>query len=301
MAGASGTDSVMAKIVASIFDHMECPVCMEVIEKAPVHKCENGHILCFPCHSRLYQEEDGRCPVCRDGRLLMDRHQAIEKILNSLPQKINCKHSGCDFQSWVASKVEEHEEDCKHRTVEYMEDDRTIINVPLCNFVNHWLENCTFDGSATVVRVELGKAYSFHQNVDMDEGYVDMDIALTYMGDVKVNFFIYSVRLKGRQLLWVSHDQGKKRAFQYSVDLLANAAGCGLDGLCDFCDVTKFKEAVLRYQGLCKSVDVTMSEMMEVQDCLTLPDRVIEQHKTEDDEFHVRISFEKAADTGWLA
>ena len=40
---------------------LECPVCMEPIQSAPIHQCTNGHVLCKDCIAKLES-----CPICRN-------------------------------------------------------------------------------------------------------------------------------------------------------------------------------------------------------------------------------------------
>ena len=41
---------------------LECTVCLTTPTSPPVHRCNNGHIICHVCRPQLTKE---KCPVCR--------------------------------------------------------------------------------------------------------------------------------------------------------------------------------------------------------------------------------------------
>ena len=47
----------------SFEDLLECPVCFQTIDSAPIYQCLNGHVVCKDCHSKL-----DNCPICRDEK-----------------------------------------------------------------------------------------------------------------------------------------------------------------------------------------------------------------------------------------
>ena len=44
-------------------DLLECPVCFDTINSAPIYQCANGHVVCKNCHLNLET-----CPICRDDQ-----------------------------------------------------------------------------------------------------------------------------------------------------------------------------------------------------------------------------------------
>ena len=47
-------------LLDEIQDELECVVCLDVPQDAPVYQCDHGHILCNSCHEKLTE-----CPVCK--------------------------------------------------------------------------------------------------------------------------------------------------------------------------------------------------------------------------------------------
>ena len=43
----------------SFEDLLECPVCFQTIDSAPIYQCLYGHIVCKDCHPNLEN-----CPIC---------------------------------------------------------------------------------------------------------------------------------------------------------------------------------------------------------------------------------------------
>ena len=75
--------------VSALEDCLECPVCLDVPDSAPVYQCENGHIVCKNCHSQLVE-----CPPCRAPMGAM-RSLLAEKLLETVPKKCTYARNGC--------------------------------------------------------------------------------------------------------------------------------------------------------------------------------------------------------------
>ena len=61
---------------------LQCPVCLETPTSIPIFRCNNGHILCTVCRSKV-----NTCPECRiqlgDQRCLIS-----EKIVRDMLAKV---------------------------------------------------------------------------------------------------------------------------------------------------------------------------------------------------------------------
>ena len=60
-----------------IENEVECVIFLEAPQSAPVHQCENGHILCSPCRDQV-----SHCPVCR-MLLGRSRNLIVKRCLKS--------------------------------------------------------------------------------------------------------------------------------------------------------------------------------------------------------------------------
>ncbi|CAM8950301.1 unnamed protein product [Rhodiola kirilowii] len=86
-------------------DVLDCVICYESL-KIPVFQCENGHIACDSCCTKL----NNKCPSC-SFPIGYNRNRAIEKVIESM--KVLCRNSkhGCrerlDFNG-----RKEHEDNC---------------------------------------------------------------------------------------------------------------------------------------------------------------------------------------------
>ena len=41
---------------------LECPVCFEIPKVNQIHQCENGHMVCIDCYSKML---NANCPQCQ--------------------------------------------------------------------------------------------------------------------------------------------------------------------------------------------------------------------------------------------
>ncbi|XP_042500472.1 E3 ubiquitin-protein ligase SINA-like 10 [Macadamia integrifolia] len=103
-------------------DVLDCIICMEPLIP-PVFQCDNGHIACSTCCTKI----GNKCPSC-SWPIGYSRCLAIEKVVESI--KISCQNAqyGCKERFGYAQKVN-HEETC-------------IYAPCLCP-----LSDCTFVGS----------------------------------------------------------------------------------------------------------------------------------------------------------
>ncbi|KAL5809983.1 hypothetical protein ACOSQ3_026679 [Xanthoceras sorbifolium] len=86
---------------------LDCFICFDPLT-IPVFQCENGHVACSSCCSKLRN----KCPSCCLP-IGYNRCRAIEKVLESV--KVICKHSkyGCK-EKMSYSQRHDHEKTCRH-------------------------------------------------------------------------------------------------------------------------------------------------------------------------------------------
>jgi len=88
--------------------HMECPICFDVPEKAPVYKCVNSHIICNKCKPSMLSD---KCPIC-NVVLGDDRCFVTELYIANRPKKCRYERYGCKVVDRDITKLSEHERSC---------------------------------------------------------------------------------------------------------------------------------------------------------------------------------------------
>ncbi|KAJ4961032.1 hypothetical protein NE237_020942 [Protea cynaroides] len=88
-------------------DVLDCSICLEPLIP-PVFQCDNGHIACSTCCTKIAN----KCPSC-SWPIGYSRCLAIEKVIESI--KISCQNAqyGCKKRVSYAQKLN-HEETCIH-------------------------------------------------------------------------------------------------------------------------------------------------------------------------------------------
>ncbi|KAG8373767.1 hypothetical protein BUALT_Bualt11G0059400 [Buddleja alternifolia] len=86
-------------------DVLDCPICLEPLS-SPVYQCENGHIACASCCTKMRN----KCASCC-WPIGYNRCRAIEKVLESIQISCRYKHHGCK-ESLNYSKKLDHEKTC---------------------------------------------------------------------------------------------------------------------------------------------------------------------------------------------
>ena len=56
-------------------DLLDCPVCFQTIDSAPIHQCFHGHVVCKDCQPNLEH-----CPICTLGPITL-RNLKLEEIV----------------------------------------------------------------------------------------------------------------------------------------------------------------------------------------------------------------------------
>lgn len=97
------------QVVLTDPDVLDCPICLDPLI-TPVFQCENGHIACSTCCTKVKR----KCPSCCLP-IGYNRCRAIEKVIESI--RVSCKNSryGCK-ETMPYSKKNEHEQTCPHAT-----------------------------------------------------------------------------------------------------------------------------------------------------------------------------------------
>ncbi|KAK9091711.1 hypothetical protein Sjap_024888 [Stephania japonica] len=92
-------------VILSDPEVLDCTICIEPLFP-PVFQCENGHIACSSCCTKL----SNKCPFC-SWPIGYNRCLAIEKVIESI--KVSCRHApyGCDATFNYNQKTT-HEETC---------------------------------------------------------------------------------------------------------------------------------------------------------------------------------------------
>ena len=57
---------------------LECPVCLEVPTSPPIHRCDNGHIICKECKKKITH-----CPLCKmpyDDKRCLTSEKIVSEI-----------------------------------------------------------------------------------------------------------------------------------------------------------------------------------------------------------------------------
>ena len=116
---------------------LECTVCLITPNSPPVHRCNNGHIICNICRPQLTKE---KCPVCRI-QLGSLRCLTSEKIICDMP--IDCRfiEQGCELKL-PREPMKLHERICSFSVIKCSEIIVTCnVNVPLLQLASHLMKD----------------------------------------------------------------------------------------------------------------------------------------------------------------
>ena len=116
---------------------LECTVCLYPPTSAPVHRCDNGHIICHVCRPKLSKE---KCPVCRI-QLGSLRCLTSEKIISDMPIDCQFRYRGCTSQL-PREPMRFHEMTCSYSMVNCSDIVVTCeIKVPLLQLSHHIMKD----------------------------------------------------------------------------------------------------------------------------------------------------------------
>jgi len=103
------------RLVSSLQNLMECPICFEIPKKAPIPCCRNGHLMCSSC---LGNSEIRECPACKVAMNANNHclNTLANSILDLIPHSCRFKIHGCQHED-LPTNMKAHEQNCKHREV----------------------------------------------------------------------------------------------------------------------------------------------------------------------------------------
>merc|ERR1712126_329332 len=58
----------MVRQIEELRSELECPVCLEVVTKAPIFKCSEDHLVCSQCRPKLSE-----CPQCNAEKFIQKK------------------------------------------------------------------------------------------------------------------------------------------------------------------------------------------------------------------------------------
>ena len=86
----------------------ECPVCFDYV-LPPIMQCQNGHLVCSSCRTKL-----SSCPTCRVPIANNIRNLFMEKLASTMMFPCKYSSSGCPASLTHTDKIE-HEESCEFK------------------------------------------------------------------------------------------------------------------------------------------------------------------------------------------
>ena len=75
-------DDNLAIAMERLKNILNCPICLETIICTPVFRCDNGHILCDSCHSKV--------EVCPECHITLGNQRCLvsEKMIDAMFPKV---------------------------------------------------------------------------------------------------------------------------------------------------------------------------------------------------------------------
>ena len=116
-------------LLDDIQDALECVICLDLPKEDPIYQCNNGHIHCNTCHSKITE-----CPVCRI-KLGNTRNLTAERVLAKCPKACKFTKYGCDTVLTKEMLIG-HEDMCSYRPVQCPVDDCDSL-VPIRRMLIH--------------------------------------------------------------------------------------------------------------------------------------------------------------------
>ncbi|KAF9602507.1 hypothetical protein IFM89_029806 [Coptis chinensis] len=157
-------------------DVLDCSICMEHLSP-PVFQCENGHIACSKCCTKLRN----KCPSC-SWPIGYNRCLAIEKVIESI--KISCAYQsyGCGE---TVSFVQKH----KH--------EETCIYAP-CRCP---ISDCDFRGSLKQMSIHFSAKHSssgrrFQYNLPFSVSFGKLESYCVFQGEEDGRLFVLNNQIE---------------------------------------------------------------------------------------------------------
>ena len=125
-------------------DLLECPICFETIDSAPIYQCQNGHVVCKNCHPKLKT-----CAICRvdiikkskrDGPIRnLKLEEMVERLQSSVSEatkKLVSESIKIDpIVPTTANVYRDTNQEARQDTVQLniVEDDENVTRKPCCD------------------------------------------------------------------------------------------------------------------------------------------------------------------------
>lgn len=126
------------KLLTELHSKVECPVCFELPESAPIPICPNGHVVCTTCVALT-----PICPTCR-VRMGKGTSTIAVAIIENIPHPCQFQASGCEV-TCMLTELKFHIKLCPFRTVT-CPNDKCNECVPLPELAEHTLAKCIDKG-----------------------------------------------------------------------------------------------------------------------------------------------------------
>ncbi|KAL9256764.1 E3 ubiquitin-protein ligase SINA-like 10-like protein [Drosera capensis] len=226
-----------SKAVVSLFlsdpDVLDCSICFDSLT-VPVYQCENGHIACSSCCSKL----KNRCPSCC-RKLGPNRCRAIEKVIESV--KVSCCYVNYGCKALINyCQRHEHEKIC--------------IYAPCsCPF-----SSCLFRGSAS----KLSHHICLHHSGSVVHFSFNCLFPVSAKWNNKDDKFILLQEEKNRVLFVMEKHEGTLNIKCMEV--------CPDKGSFTYDLIVRNKSSSLRFQSTTKCVEGQAGDLL-TSDCLLLP------------------------------
>ena len=265
---------------------LECPVCLDYPRERPIYTCDNGHVTCSKCISKI----NGSCPTCRNAQMKPNpfvgrmADKALEDVL--VPCRFACH--GCNSRERI-NAMEHHEEHCQYREVHCPAKHRGS-----CNWLGSLPKMMTHVKDKGCIQIIRGNESNHHFN-----GFIrDLsDPNMTVFNRRKVTHW--------RPVMMVSEAVEKYLIY---MTIQRNAGGLWYIQFRSFSSLAvlpriKVKLQVFKseetkdeqkfsYDGGAISNSASHQEMMEEGKCLLLTDAQLKLLKTESKifRFHVEVT-----------
>jgi len=184
------------RILEEVEDELHCVICLETPENDYVYQCDNGHILCSACHTKVTY-----CPLCR-VKLGKSRNLAVEKILSKCQELCKYGEHGCTIKL-TKDALKAHMDICKYKPVKCV---AWICKkkIPMIELLQHVNDEHDFSKTEQTLRVKhIRVSYinmSQHLNISRAQ------FSQTLIAFDETNFFSFACRTfepKRRWNLWL--------------------------------------------------------------------------------------------------
>jgi hypothetical protein len=267
------------KLVSTIEDKVECPICLAVPKKAPIYACPKGHLICQTCCRAT-------CPVCSASMQSGGTSLLALAVIEKIPHHCDFQEHGCTFLCSL-EELSNHQDECQYRTVkcpfQYCE-----VQVPLISLIDHSKQNR--GGHRAVPFFPSPHKMSVSLNVLNDQDLSSrqkQNYSVPPLGIVvdEQHFFLKIIHdgIKGVLNFYVMMAGGKTECKDYSVTIKVFNEGLGEDG-----------RHSVRFTGDICPIDIdSVSTAIDSGYCLSLSDSQMKNIFSDKFAFHVKIVINK--------